>query len=212
MSKLPQIPLDLSPAPNYKFANFLVSGSNIQAVKIVRAWPEWTSPILIVVGPQGCGKTHLGQAWASETGGLFVDDVSAAKESDLFATMNQALNGEIAGLLLADREAPPSWAIEMPDLRSRLSNTPVAIIDEHDDDILESIVRRIYEDNGRDVSQDLIAYLLKYQERSVAAQRIIADELEAAARAQKADLTKSFASKYLKSRLERDLLAVPSEE
>ena len=212
MSKLPQIPLDLSPTPNYKFANFLVSESNVQAVKIVRAWPEWTSPILIVIGPQGCGKTHLGQAWASETGGIFVDDANGANEADLFAIMNRALNGEIAGLMLAARQAPSEWAVEMPDLRSRLSNAPVAIIGEHDDKILEPIVRRIYEDNGRDVSQDLIAYLLKYQERSVAAQRIIADELEAAARSQKADLTKSFASKHLKARLERDLFAVPSEE
>jgi chromosomal replication initiation ATPase DnaA len=212
VSKLPQIPLDLSPTPNYKFANFLVSESNVQAVKIVRAWPEWTSPILIVIGPQGCGKTHLGQAWASETGGIFVDDANGANEADLFAIMNRALNGEIAGLMLAARQAPSEWTVEMPDLRSRLSNAPVAIIGEHDDKILEPIVRRIYEHNGRDVSQDLIAYLLKYQERSVAAQRIIADELEAAARSQKADLTKSFASKYLKTRLERDLFAVPSKE
>ena len=212
MSKLPQIPLDLSPTPNYKFANFLVSESNVQAVKIVRAWPEWTSPILIVIGPQGCGKTHLGQAWASETGGIFVDDANGANEADLFAIMNRALNGEIAGLMLAARQAPSEWTVEMPDLRSRLSNAPVAIIGEHDDKILEPIVRRIYEDNGRDVSQDLISYLLKYQTRSVAAQRIIADELEAAARSQKADLTKSFASKYLKTRLERDLFAVPSKE
>ena len=212
MSKLPQIPLDLSPTPNYKFANFLVSESNVQAVKILRAWPEWTSPILIVIGPQGCGKTHLGQAWASETGGIFVDDANGANEADLFAIMNRALNGEIAGLMLAARQAPSEWTVAMPDLRSRLSNAPVAIIGEHDDKILEPIVRRIYEDNGRDVSQDLIAYLLRYQERSVAAQRIIADELEAAARSQKADLTKSFASKYLKARLERDLFAVPSKE
>ena len=212
MNKLPQIPLDLSPQKAHSFANFLISESNAAAVKVVRAWPDWPSPILMLIGPQGCGKSHIGQAWIAETGGIFIDDTSHADEGDLFAIMNQALNGEISGLLLADRHAPSKWSIDMPDLRSRLTNTPLALIDEHDDEILEPIIRRLYEDKGRDVSQDLIAYLLKYQERSVSAQRIIAEELEAAAGAQKADLTKSFASKYLKARLERDLFSVPGEE
>jgi len=181
-------------------------------VKAVSAWPDWPSPILMLTGPQGCGKSHLGQAWASKTGGIFMDDTSTMDEAALFAVMNQALNGEISGLLLADRRAPSEWAIQMPDLRSRLSNTPLAMIDEHDDDILEPIVRKLFQDKGREVSQDLITYLLKYQERSVAAQRIIAAELETAAQRQKADLTKAFAAKYLKERSERNLFAVPSEE
>jgi len=212
VSNLPQIPLDLSPKPVHNFASFLISESNSAAVKAVRAWPEWPSPILMLIGPQGCGKSHIGQAWATETGGVFVDDANLVSEAELFKVMNQALNGDINGLLLADRIGPTEWSIQMPDLRSRLSNTPLAIIKEHDDDILEPIIRRLYEDKGRVVSQNLITYLLKYQERSIAAQRLIADELEAAARAKKADLTKSFASKYLKAISERDYFAIPSEE
>ena len=141
-----------------------------------------------------------------------MDDVSATEEAALFTVMNQALNGEVSGLLLADKTAPQEWDIQMPDLRSRLSNTSLAVIDEHDDDILDSIVRKLFQDQGREVSQDLIAYLLKYQERSVAMQRVIAAELETAAQRQKADITKAFAAKYLKSRSERDLFAVPSKE
>jgi len=48
----------------------------------------------MLIGPQGCGKTHLGQAWATKTGGMFVDDASTSEEEALFAIMNQALNGE----------------------------------------------------------------------------------------------------------------------
>jgi len=208
----PQIPLDLSPRPENSFDNFLISESNAAAVKAVRAWPDWPSPILMLIGPQGCGKSHLGQAWVAETGGVFIDDASAINEKALFEAMNQALNGEISGLLLADRKLTNEWVIQMPDLRSRISNTPLAVIEEHDDDILEPIVRKLFQDRGRDVSQDLIAYLLKYQERSVPAQRIIAAELETAAQRQKADLTKAFAAKYLKERSERDLSAIPSED
>jgi len=178
----------------------------------VQAWPDWPSPILMLIGLQGCGKTHLGKAWAAKTDGTFIDDTSAIEEAALFAVMNQALNGEISGLLLADRKAPNKWNVQMPDLCSRLSSTPLAVIEEHDDDILEPIVRKLFQDKGREVSRDLIDYLLKYQERSVAAQRVIAAELESAAQRQKADLTKAFAAKYLKGRSERDLFAVPSED
>jgi chromosomal replication initiation ATPase DnaA len=208
----PQIPFDLSPKPSHSFDNFLVSESNAAAVAAVKAWPEWPSPILMLVGPQGSGKTHLGKAWQTFSGGVFIDEAHAMDEASLFKVMNQALNGDIPGLLLADRQAPQDWDTQMPDLRSRLSNTPIAMIDEHDDEILEPVVRKLFQDKGRDVSQGLISYLLKYQERSIAAQRIIASELEAAAQRQKADLTKAFAAKYLKERLERDLFAVPGEE
>lgn len=212
MKTLPQIPLALSPEPTRSFANFLISESNASAVKVVRAWPDWPLPILLVVGPQGTGKSHLGQAWADETGGIFIDDASRVKEAELFKVMNHALNGEISGLLIADRKMPNEWGVEMPDLQSRLSSTPLVMLEEHDDDILEPIVRKLFQDKGRDVSQDLIGYLLKYQERSVAAQRIIAAELETAAQRLKADLTKAFAARYLKKRSEGNRLAVPSEE
>lgn len=208
----PQIPFDLSPEPTPSFSNFLLSDSNSLAVKMLKAWPDWPAPVLLLLGPQGSGKTHLGQAWSSDTKGVFIDEASSVSESKLFAIMNQALNGEISGLLLADRRAPESWGTSLPDLRSRLSNTPVITLDEPDDDILEPIMRKLFEDKGRVVSQDVIKYLLKYHERSIAAQRVIVLELEAAAQRQKADITKTFAAKYLKSRSERDLFAIPSEE
>lgn len=179
---------------------------------MLEAWPDWPSPVLLLLGPQGSGKTHLGQAWAANTEGVFIDDASSLTESKLFAVMNQALNGEISGLLLADRTSPNEWGTRLPDLRSRFSNTPVVTLKEPDDDILEPIMRKLFEDRGRDVSQDVIAYLLKYHERTIAAQRIIVMELESAAQRQKADITKAFAAKYLKARSERDLFAVPSEE
>lgn len=207
-----QIAFDLSPEQTHNFDNFVISESNASAVKAVRAWADWPSPILMLIGPQGSGKSHLGHAWASDTNGIFIDDARSISETELFKIMNQALNGDIAYLLLADRIVPNAWGVHMPDLRSRLKAVPLAILEEHDDEILEPIIRKLFQDKGRDVSQDLIAYLLKYQERSIAAQRIIAAELEQAARRQKADLTKAFAAKYLKLRLSGDLFSIPSED
>ncbi len=77
---------------------------------------------------------------------------------------------------------------QMPDLMSRLKNIALVEISEHDDEVLEMIVRGIFESKGRNVSQDLISYLLKYYERSVPAQVRIAELLEEAAQSQKTDL------------------------
>lgn len=212
MKTPPQIPLDLTPSHSSSFSTFIVSDCNADAVKAVRSWPDWPAPILMLIGPKGTGKSHMGKAWAAETGGMLIDDADNYDEAELFAIMNEALNGNIQGLLLASRCAPQEWTIRIPDLRSRLVNTSLAFLNEHDDTILEPVLRRLFEERGRQVSQDLIEYLLKYQERTIAAQRDIAAELELAAQMQKADLTKAFAAKYLKAKSERDLFAVPSKE
>ena len=163
---------------------------------MVRGWQSWPSPILYLTGPAGSGKTHIGQAWAAMSAQSFIDDAPAHEEAHIFAQMNRALNGEIDGLLLA---GPPDWMPALPDLASRFRNTPRAMIGDHDDAILEPIVRKLFEDKGRAVSADVVAYLLKYNERSVNALRRVTDRLDAAAQAQRKDITKAFVAKLLKT-------------
>ena len=197
MNKLSQIPLDLGSSPKYSFENLILSDCNQNVVKTVNAWPNWPSPVLLIVGPKGSGKTHIGQAWHQATKEAFIDDASIVEETTLFSELNKALNGEIAGLLLAAQEAPESWAIKLPDLKSRLLNTPIAVLNDHDDKILEPILRKLFEDRGRSVTYGLVSYILKYHDRSVPALKQIARELDLAAQSQKTDLTKAFAAKYM---------------
>jgi len=129
VSKLPQIPFDLTPSPTYSFDSLIVSACNEDAVKTIHAWPNWPSSVLFLLGPKG--------------------------------KLNLALNGQIRGLLLADSQAPKDWSIELPDLKSRLLNVPIVSLYDHDDKILDSIVRKLFEDRGRAVTSDLVSYLLK---------------------------------------------------
>ena len=198
MSKLPQIPLDLSPTPHYSFDSLILSDCNQDTVKTIKAWPHWPSPILLMVGPQGSGKTHIGQAWHAKSNETFIDNADTVDEPSLFSIFNSALNGQIKGLLLASKKGPKDWNVKLPDLNSRLLNTPIVNLKEHDDQILEPILRKIFEDRGRAVSSDLVAYLLKYYDRSVPALKGLARELDLAAQSQKSDVTKAFAVKFLK--------------
>lgn len=213
-----QIPLDLAPKPDFSFDTFEVGLFNQAAFSLISSWPDWPSPILALIGPAGVGKTHLGQAWVSRHAGramlgadcnliedfdpnmvLFLDQAEQATETELFTLLNLALNGQIAGLLLASRQRPKDWSIELPDLQSRLKNVPVADLDEHDDEVLESIVRKLFEDCGRSVNRDVVAYLLAHDDRSVASLRKRVQDLDFAARQAKKDVTRHFVAQILKS-------------
>lgn len=190
-----QIPLNLRPEPKYDFENFIETASNVDALKIIRAWPNWPSAVLLLLGPSGSGKTHLGQAWAAAHADvLFIDDAHSQDETQLFDTINRALSGELAGLVLA---APEMFTPAMPDLRSRLGAMPKAVLQDHDDEALEPILRHLFAQTGREVSLDLVEYMLKHTDRSVAALRVLVSELDVAASGAKSDLNKYFVSRYL---------------
>jgi len=194
-----QIPLNLRPNETPSYDNFVETQANRDALTLLKAWPNWPSSVLRLYGPEGCGKTHLGQAWANHSGGTFIDDAEDQEEETLFNLINRALVGDIPGLLIASGLPLKDWGIDMPDLRSRLSAAPEATLLEPDDESLEPIMRRLFEQCGRAVSRDVVEYLLKHADRSVNALRVLIGELDLAAGTAKADLTKAFVAKYLKA-------------
>lgn len=206
-----QIPLNLRPELRQSFSNFHVTPGNHAAVSLLKARERWPSAAVLMLGPMGSGKTHLGQAWQSKTGGEFIDDAQGADETILFDAINRALAGQIPGLVLASALPPTEWGMSMPDLNSRLNAMPTLTLAEHDEASLEPILRELFEQAGRVVGQDVVTFVLRQCERSVEALRDLVLALDVAAGSKKADLTKAFVAKYLKDRSEVDLLAGPIE-
>lgn len=204
-----QIPLDLAPIAATGFDSFIITDTNRIAVTALRAWPDWPAPIMLLLGPSGTGKTHLGKAWKELSHGLLADAADEMEETALFAQMNQALNGEVSGMLLTSDKPITEWGTQIPDLRSRLNSTPVMVMDDYDDDVLEPILRKLFEDRGRIITKDLVDYILRYQDREVGSLRALVRTLDEAALAENADLTKYFAAHFLAGRLERDLFSGP---
>jgi len=193
-----QRPLDLSGAPDLSFATLIEGESNVDALSFVRAFPDWPSPVALIVGPEGSGKTHLGQAFVgAHAGTVFLDDAERLSEELLFEAINKALSGDTPGLLLSASLAPQEWGVEMPDLRSRLSNVPVFTLEEPGDDILRPILVQLFFNHGRAISVDVVDFMLMRCPRAVAELDAIVDAIEAEAQANKADVTKTFVSRFL---------------
>ena len=206
-----QIPLNLRPKGRQNFSNFSLSAGNEKAVAMLKARERWPSAALLILGPTGSGKTHLGQAWIADYGGVFIDDANMRDETELFDLINRALAGQISGLLLASSYSPKEWGVEMPDLNSRLLAMPTLNLPEHDENTLEPILRALFEQVGREVRQDVVTYVLSQTERSVEALRELVHDLDVEAGSKKADLTKAFVAKYLRERSKFDALSGPIE-
>jgi len=198
MVPIRQIPFDLAPEPDFTFETFIEAPSNTGAFNVVRAWPAWPAPAMMLLGPEGTGKTHLGEAWLKHSHGVFLDDAHVRTEDDLFAFINRALRGDISGLLLASRVPPNEWGVSLPDLRSRLSAMPVIQLHEADDDSLRPITSALFQRRGREVTTDVVDYLLKYTDRNVPALRATIRLIDETASSAKADVTKAFTAKVLR--------------
>ena len=206
-----QIPLNLRPDAQQRFSNFHVTDGNQAAVTLLRARERWPSAAVLILGPAGSGKTHLGQAWLDASGGEFIDDAHDVAERDIFDAINRALAGQNSGLVLASSLSPAAWGVSLPDLTSRLNAMPTVSLPEYDEASLEPILRDLFDQAGRSVGQDVVTFMLRQCERSVKALRELVLELDVAAGSKKADLTKAFVAKYLRSRSELDPLSGPVE-
>lgn len=187
-----QIPLDL-PWPRHdraSRADFAVTESNHEAVGFLNNWQDWPDGRLALVGPEGCGKTHLALVWAQQSGARFVDESadprdlaqsgcvvfedcdrrlsSPEAEAALFHLLN-ILREEGGHILLTARTPPARWDIRLPDLASRLSAITVAEIKTPDDELLEHLVVKLFSDREIVIKDRLATYIAKRADRSSAA-------------------------------------------
>ena len=195
-----QAPLDLRTRREASFANVVEGEGNRAALSYLRGHMSWPSPVAIVFGPEGSGKTLLGEAWAGESGGVFLDDAEGVPEPEVFDAINAALAGRGAGrgqLLLASRKPPADWSTRTPDLRHRLLNTPTFALDEPGEDILRPVTRQLFADHGREVGEDLLDYMLLRCPRGVRELRALVADIEDEAQSELADVSKAWVSRYL---------------
>jgi chromosomal replication initiation ATPase DnaA len=190
-----QLRLGLRRPAGFARETFVDGPSNAQARAALDAWPGWAGGALALVGPEGCGKSHLAQAWAQAAGARVLDraapDVArAAGQPVLVEDVDRGLGDEAlfhlinlagqpgGGLLLTARALPAAWPATLPDLRSRLNALPVAEIEAPDDEVLTGVLRSFFRERNIRPHDDVYPYLLRRMERSIAGAREIVRRLD----------------------------------
>ena len=215
-----QLALALEHAPSFARDNFLEGPSNAAALALITRWPDWPSLNLLVVGPQGAGKTHLASIWAETvgarvvsarmlgevsvptalaTGALVVEDLAPQQldERALFHILNLA-RAERASILLTARTSPAAWRLDIPDLASRLREVPVVSLAPPDDALLRAVLVKLFADRQLAVDESLIAYVMTRIERSFGAAQAVVAALDSEALRQKRPVTRMLAAELLR--------------
>ena len=210
-----QLRLQLGSRSGHRRETFIVSPSNVEAVRALDARPTWHSGVLALVGPEGSGKTHLAQAWREEAGAVEIEAGSPpsdlrelagrpvlmeqADRSDpetLFHLINMAAQPG-AGLLLTARAMPATWPTSLPDLRSRLNALHVAELGPPDDELLEGVLQKFFRERLIRPSDDIFPYLIRRMERSVPVALALVEKLDEASDAEQRSVSRALARQIL---------------
>jgi chromosomal replication initiation ATPase DnaA len=188
-AKAQQLVFDLPHHSAHGGEDFMPSPSNDAAKRVIDSWPAWPHPSMVLVGPEGSGKTHLANVWRQMAGALAIPasdltdghtlaevrtivvedaDRGIGSERALFHLMNLAR--EHAGnLLITGRTPPGDWTVTLPDLRSRLRACPVIPLGEPDEGLLGMVIVKLLHDRQLPATPAAVAYLSRHLDRSMAA-------------------------------------------
>ncbi|OCJ18249.1 hypothetical protein A6U87_04970 [Rhizobium sp. AC44/96] len=212
-----QLPLAFSHDAATGRDDLLISERLAAAVSIVDAWPQWPSPVVILAGPVGSGKTHLANIWKEHSGAVSIHPkvganaaVEAASnpvlfedvdrvgfdDTELFHVINSVReNGN--SLLMTSRLWPMSWPVELADLRSRLKAATVVEIGEPDEDLLSQVIVKLFSDRQLYIDDKLVLYIVARMERSLNAAQTIVERLDRLALSRGTKITRSLAAEVL---------------
>lgn len=212
-----QLPLQFTHDSARGRDDLLVSERLAAAVSIVDEWPAWPSPVVVLAGPVGSGKSHLAHIWQDKSGAsaihplagseaatvaagcpvLFEDaDRRGFDEAELFHVINSVRqNGHT--LLMTSRLWPMSWGVQLPDLKSRLKAATVVEIGEPDEELLAQVIVKLFADRQLYIDDKLVAYIVTRMERSLGAAQTIVERLDRLALARGTKITRPLAAEVL---------------
>lgn len=217
-----QLTFDLPMREALGRGDFFVSPSNALALAALDGWRGWPGGRMLLVGPEGSGKTHLAHVWAADSGAeiaaagvlreadvpalveapaLVIEDAdrvagNAAAEAALFHLHNMAAARALP-LLVTARGPVRDWGLALPDLESRMQAMALTRLDPPDDALLSAVLVKLFSDRQITVAPALITYLASRMDRSLAAARDLVAELDARALAEGRPVTRQLASALL---------------
>lgn len=217
-----QLPLAFAHEAATGREDLLVSDRLAAAVSLIDAWPRWTSPIVILVGPAGSGKSHLASVWRAASGAadihplegeaaaataaagpvVFEDaDRRGFDDTALFHVINSVReNG--TWLLMTSRAWPLSWPVQLADLRSRLKAATVIEIGPPDELLLSQLIVKLFADRQLYIDDKIVDYIVGRMDRSFDAAIAVVERLDQLALSRRTRITRALAAEVLGERHE----------
>lgn len=214
-----QLVFDLALPPALGRADFLPAPANADALAMLARSGDWPQGRLLLIGPEGAGKSHLAAIWAAEAGAtpcqasalrvaavdsivpegaaLVIEDADCAAgmaeaEAALFHLANLA-GARGARLLLTARAPVRDWGLALPDLRSRMEAVTAVTLGRPDEALLEAVLVKLFADRQLAPAPGVIAALVRRMDRDLGLARRIAAAIDAEALAAGRAVTRPLA-------------------
>ena len=215
-----QLTLDFEHRTALSSEDFLVADCNRDAISWIDVWPNWPTPVLVIFGPVGSGKSHLAAVFAAYSGAkkvtvnefdfarsnfnsdLIIEDVDSMLCSDQEVSLLHMYNAvkETSHRILMTATAPPArWGITLPDLRSRMNAAISVEIGPPEDSLIVALLVKIFADRQVQVSSDVIIYAASRMERSFLAVQQIVDNADRMALSSNKKITVALMKQVLKN-------------
>ena len=218
-----QLAFALPHAESLSRDDFLEGPSNAEALALIERWPDWPNRVMLLVGPEGSGKSHLAAIWAEAagarstsahaltatevpgelaTGALVVEDLQSGDvdERALFHLLNLARE-DTAFVLITARAPAASLEIELRDLRSRLRAIPTVTLLPPDDQLFRALIVKFCADRQMSVDETVVSFLASRIERSSVAARQAVEHLDTEALRLGRPVTRALAAELLRDGL-----------
>lgn len=218
-----QLTLDLTTAPAVSRADFMPAEANATALAMLDAPQDWPQGRMLLIGPEGAGKSHLASFWVAERGARIVDAAALRPEgADDLMPQGGALVVEDAdqiggdGLaeqalfhlwnlsgargtlfLITAREAPRDWGLILPDLRSRMDATTQVRLGPPDEALLAAVLVKLFADRQQAIPAGLIDWLVLRMDRDLGLARRLVAAMDRSALADKRPITRRIAAELL---------------
>ena len=216
-----QLALALPHAESLTRDNFMEGPANEAGLALIERWPDWPNRIMLLVGPEGSGKSHLAAIWAEKagartisahaltaiavpgalaTGALVVEDLKPSDFDDraMFHLLNLAREDE-ASVLMTARVPPAGFEVALHDLRSRLRAVPTVSLLPPDDQLFRGLIVKFCADRQMSIDETVVSYLTTRIERSYAAARQAIDLLDNEALRLGRPVTRALAAELLRN-------------
>ncbi|MBQ8871010.1 MAG: DNA replication protein [Alphaproteobacteria bacterium] len=203
-----QIPLNFNPKPDYSRDDFMVSNCNLQAIRAIDSWPEWSFFAYVLYGPKGSGKSHLAHIFADhvmntyykpiavkiinakeitikkanllheESPFLVVEDLNPKVDNEALFHLFNLYQNEGGHILFTAENAPARMHFKLPDLQSRLNIIPSIAIGEPDDLMLTALIVKLFTDRQIIISQEVLNYIIQNMQRSFSFALRLVEEID----------------------------------